>query len=448
MAQHEDLSCALIELCAAADEACAGVGIPASGGDAFWKAATLRLDKTRAFASTLCQRIDGAQLQVLPKIHTPQNGLTLRSLTLNLALCPGREVHPKWFLAPVSLAPHGLNLLVVPWPPVVKPSCFTPADPPHNGLLNMPEHFSFFAYKPVCSDEDAERQVMALYESARDSLGRVDGVVLPEAALGEDTCDRLRRWLAERNVMLICGVGAPPTVTPGHGRNEVHFGLPVSFAKKGIKVSQPKHHRWRLDRRQIVQYGLGGGLDPTRFWWEQIPVADRDLVFIAMGPWLTLCALVCEDLARQDPVYELVRAVGPTLVIALLMDGPQLAARWPGRYATVLADDPGCSVLTLTSAGMAALSRPSSGPNRSDVIALWKDGRSGESVELELPRGAGGLVLSLTREMVAEWSADGRSDAERTGYLTLSGVHPVFIPLSKAEPPPPRAGLASREPVK
>jgi hypothetical protein len=46
------------------------------------------------------------------------------------------------------------------------------------------------------------------------------------------------------------------------------------------------------------------------------------------------------------------------LLIALLMDGPQLKSRWSGRYAGVLAEDPGSSVLTLTSLGMALRSRP------------------------------------------------------------------------------------------
>ena len=48
----------------------------------------------------------------------------------------------------------------------------------------------------------------------------------------------------------------------------------------------------------------------------------------------------------------MLRAVGPNLIIALLADGPQIASRWPGRYAAAFADDPGSSVLTLTSAGM------------------------------------------------------------------------------------------------
>jgi 5-methylcytosine-specific restriction enzyme A len=56
------------------------------------------------------------------------------------------------------------------------------------------------------------------------------------------------------------------------------------------------------------------------------------------------------------------RSVGPNLVVALLMDGPQLTARWPARYASVLADDPGSSVLTLTSLGMCLRSRSTTAP--------------------------------------------------------------------------------------
>jgi hypothetical protein len=42
------------------------------------------------------------------------------------------------------------------------------------------------------------------------------------------------------------------------------------------------------------------------------------------------------------------------MVVALLLDGPQLASRWTARYASMLLDDPGSAVLTLTSYGMVA----------------------------------------------------------------------------------------------
>ncbi len=58
-----------------------------------------------------------------------------------------------------------------------------------------------------------------------------------------------------------------------------------------------------------------------------------------------LTAMVGENPARVDPCQELIRSIGPNLIVALLMDGPKLSTRWPARYTTVSAEDPGCSVL-------------------------------------------------------------------------------------------------------
>src|SRR5208337_4302524 len=138
----------------------------------------------------------------------------------------------------------------------------------------------------------------------------------------------------------------------------------------------------------------GSTLHPGANWWEDIRVADRRLMLVTLKPWLTLCVLLCEDLARPDPLGDVIRSVGPNLVISLLMDGPQLSNRWPGRYAPTLADDPGCSVLTMTSLGMSDLSKAPAGvQSRSDCIALWKDARTGTAKEITLPAGADALVL-------------------------------------------------------
>jgi hypothetical protein len=208
--------------------------------------------------------------------------------------------------------------------------------------------------------------------------------------------------------------------------NRIALDLPLyhSPATGFIPVRQSKHHRWCLDKSQIVQYGLGAALDPMRAWWEHTTVEPRTIAFVAMRRRLTMAALICEDLVRRDPVDDVLRSVGPNLVVALLMDGPQLATRWPARYATVLADDPGSSVLTLTNLGMAALCRPP-GKLVSRSIGLWKDARTHEPIELLLPDQCGGLVLSLAIEQHEEWSADGRTDGGRSGYPILAGVHPV-----------------------
>lgn len=150
---------------------------------------------------------------------------------------------------------------------------------------------------------------------------------------------------------------------------------------------------------------------------------DRRLLFVSL-PALVMSVLICEDLAGPDPVGDLVRAVGPNLVIALLMDGPQLKGRWPERYAMALADDPGSSVLSLTSLGMSELSRPAQGASRSRVIALWKD-HGGTSTELDLPAGCGRIVVSLSFQYEEEWSADGRSDGCEAVFPTLSGVRGI-----------------------
>ena len=87
-------------------------------------------------------------------------------------------------------------------------------------------------------------------------------------------------------------------------------------------------------------------------------VPRRSIQFLELGGGITIVALVCEDLARLDAVADLLRTVGPTLVLTVLLDGPQLASRWTARYASILADDPGSAVLTLTSFGMVERSRP------------------------------------------------------------------------------------------
>jgi hypothetical protein len=190
-------------------------------------------------------------------------------------------------------------------------------------------------------------------------------------------------------------------------------------------LMQDKHHRWLLDGPQIRQYGLENTLDPEIRWWENSIVDPRQLLFFSVGSWLTFCTLICEDLARVDPVSKLIRGIGPNLVFALLMDGPQLQTRWSGKYATVLADDPGSSVLTVSSLGMIKLSQPPEGVLRTRVVALWKDARNGTPRQIELPEDHHGVLLSLGCEWTEEYSADGRGDRNSAAYLTLLETHAI-----------------------
>jgi hypothetical protein len=203
-------------------------------------------------------------------------------------------------------------------------------------------------------------------------------------------------------------------------QNLVYFAVPLPKTNTFVSISQAKHHRWRLDGWQIQRYGLQKILDPTKFWWEHIAVEERRLAIIATTPRLTISALVCEDLARSEPAGELLRAVGPNLVVCLLLDGPQLQNRWSAKYATALADDPGSSVLTLTSLGMAQLGKK---PSRS--VALWKDGQDGQAREISLPAKDEAAILEIDIATVEEFTADERSDKGAAGIpkLRKNGLH-------------------------
>lgn len=422
LARRGSLCETLLQLSAAADEASAGVGLPSaiSGYDYFeWEAYHL-LAPRNSGGSTLCQAVHPSRIRVLPKLHSPQSGLTIRSLSHHLALCPSVEVKPYWHYLPRNPEGHSVNLLVLPWPEATRPAEFRPSDPPPGSPVAMVERYGFFTYDPGWWGQSITTRLRRVMDRAEEVTGSVDGVLFPELSLSARQYQAASREVRRRDAFLIAGVGEP-------GRNYLRFEVPLVFRNVQSSLEQSKHHRWRLDKSQIIQYGLGGTLDPEIFWWELMALESRRLHFVAMRPWLTVTALICEDLARQDPAAELVRAVGPNLVLALLLDAPQLASRWPARYATVLADDPGSSVLTVTSLGMAQLSRPPNVATRPRVIALWKDAKSGAPVEIELPSGAAGVVLSLAVQYLEEWTADGRSDQGTTGYPILAGVHPLYV---------------------
>jgi hypothetical protein len=415
----------VVELLAFADEAADGAGVRfgASGSQReFLREATLRLWESgeSGEGSTLCsEAISGHRLRVLPKLHTPQSGLNLRSLSHHLALCPGGSVTPRWYTAHWALGNRGeaLNLLVLPWPRRVMPADFR-----HSRPGSSSDH-AYFEFAPkVVDPEEIVAEVKALLGRARSEVGPIGGVVLPEAALTREQFEALEGLLLGEGIFLISGVRSPATATLP-GKNYAGFTFPF-VSGLPIQVRQSKHHRWRLDRRQIRQYGLSQ-LHPDLFWWEDIKIPPRELQFVVLGEWGTICVLICEDLARQEPVSEMLRAVGPNLVVALLQDGPQLSMRWPARYATVLSDDPGCSVLSVTSLGMAQLSRAEDGSSGSRVIALWKDDKDGRSVPVTLSAGAEAVVLTLARERKPEWTADGRPGPDRAYYPTLMGYHCV-----------------------
>lgn len=406
---------ALLTLHAVADEACAGLAVAGRpmSGSSFEARAWEMLERHGSLSHLTPTRV-----RIVPKTHFAARGITIRSLSRYLALCY-EAVEVRWRRvepAPptdTSTGRQGYNVLLLPWPLSVSAHDFRPVPSP---LPNMdPGVFGFFEFAPRPALDVA--RVRSLLDAAGEQVAAVDAVVLPEAAVEPAEVAALESALAQGGATsLITGVRERPT-TGVFGRNYVHVG--VRTAAGWQRHQQDKHHRWCLDDSQIRQYHLTRALDPRKLWWEAIDIPERTLHVMNVGG-VTAAPLVCEDLARLDEVADLVRRIGPTLVVAVLLDGPQLTTRWPCRYAGVLGDEPGSAVLTVTALGMAARSRPP-GMRPSRVVALWNDG-TGDLRELALRRGADAILLTLAAENRTAWTADGRRH-EDVPSLALAGVH-------------------------
>ena len=151
-------------------------------------------------------------------------------------------------------------------------------------------------------------------------------------------------------------------------------------------------------------------------------MASRSLDFYVFRDGSCFSTLICEDLARMDPCQPILRSIGPNIVFALLMDGPQLKDRWPGRYAMSLADDPGSSVLSLTS--KALMRRSSHMFNTPETIALWRD-PYGETIELVTPVNSHALLLNLARSTNEDNTLDGRREKKKSYSWRICGSQPL-----------------------
>lgn len=136
---------ALVMLIAFTDEACSGCGVPSmrvTTHDGFrekdhfeiyvqsmlyYQLRQAEADRsrnlTRITPATLCRIVNPSKASALPKLHTPLNGVTIRSMTHNLALVQGSAVDVHWVETVTDRSAgfedsvgDAINLLVVPWP--------------------------------------------------------------------------------------------------------------------------------------------------------------------------------------------------------------------------------------------------------------------------------------------------------------------------------------------
>ncbi len=411
------LCAAALALHAIADEASAGCagGWSPGPGFAFRARARELLARTGSMA-----RLPADRVSQLPKSRTTSVGITHRSLSrYSCTTTDGIKV--VWNRIPMRRrdsgpVPRHANVLLLPWPLRIREMDFVPV----SGSVHRPERepFGYFTYEP--SEPLDLDLVDRLLDAALEEVDGVDVVVLPEGCLDEQDIEDLESLLARRKVtMLVSGVRPQPTAPDRFPGNAVHTGL--FLGGRWWHYRQNKHHRWFLDAGQIEAYNIAGSLHPSVRWWEAMEIPERCVHFLELGGGITVAAVVCEDLARLDGVADLLRSVGPTLIVTLLLDGPQLASRWTARYAGVLADDPGSDVLTLTSLGMAIRSQPRGMPP-SRVIAMWKDPVRGLR-EIPLEACAQGVLLKAVLGRTARHAADGRLPVDDATDFYVAGVH-------------------------
>ena len=437
---------ALLTLHAIADEACAGLFVALDRSDGEGCIYRARGRELLARTGSLA-RMHSHFVRVLPKIRTPPTGRASFS-RYACVYRPGLET--RWHKLPARhrgtdpQAEHA-ELLLLPWPLRVRESDFRAVEGSVQRLAKEPFGFFEFAPEERLDLDLVDRMLLA----AREEVGSVDVVLLPESAVEESELDALEALLDRHGVSYLqAGVRRRSRRPGGLGSNQMHIGVNPRLEKGGpfpsspcgqwFHIRQDKHHRWSLDERQIYQYHLGGALHPHIRWWEAIDVPRRSVQVVEVGEGITIVSLVCEDLAQNDDVAEVIRSIGPTIVSTALLDGPQLTSRWSARYASVLADDPGSAVMTLTSFGMAQRSRPA-GHDSSPVIALWKDPARGTR-EISLEPGAQGVLLTVCGARATRRSADGRWPVESGTHYFDVAVHQIRASDARSESPNSRSG--------
>jgi hypothetical protein len=434
---------AAIELLAISDETSVGIGLDSSEVTSIFSEVYSvmyvdahtpgKIDST--ILNTVCIGVSPDVACVQPKTVTSQVGCSLNSLSHHLALLPARtKVKTYWsILAASGVASNApLNLLLIPFPYRIDGDAFVPGDQiDDEGGGEWGSRSSHFTVNQSWlpkhrSDQKIAKFIKDLIVQAQKQVGIVHGVVLPELALNKEIAKKVANRLRGTVGLEVFITGILSANESGCSRNEAYTCVFLPEEKQFLEFNQSKHHRWKLDEHQIKKYHLGHVLNPDHKWWENIDICERKVIFTVFRQGASMAVLVCEDLARVDPVQPVLRAIGPNLVIALLMDGPQKEARWSGRYATSLADDPGSSVLTFTSVGMINRSLYPSDTGLNKAVALWKDPKGGIR-ELTLKSGDLGLVLNLNCRSEENWTLDGRSDSKQTQLLSIGGIYPVAL---------------------
>ena len=390
--------------------------------------------------------IDTNKACVMPKSRTASIGCTMRTLSHNLALLPPTYTASCFWHRSLAVAERNVrpvNILLVPYPYTMSASSFQPRE---NAKSYDPNNSRWGTFKleqqwlKNDTDNRIASVVMDLLNEASKIGVEIDGIVFPEYALSWNSYRRIVETLqstasdpqevAKAVKFLIAGcseIKERDVLIRGNFVNTSFFydDEQHSDKKAAITYTQGKHHRWCLTGSQIQNYDLDAVLDCHTNWWEGLRLARREVGSFVFRERSTFSTLICEDLARNDPIHPILQSMGPNIVFVLLMDGPQLPTRWAPRCATGLSEDPGSAVLTFTS--RALMHRQNNKPNSrfeaNWTIALWKDETQREiPIVCEPPNDAS--IITLSADRAREITIDGRpnSDAwswKMTGYRNI-----------------------------
>lgn len=378
----------------------------------------LGASETRLFKNpfaSMCHVADPDVICVQPKalISTVGGGARVFSHYL-AALRPRGIVKTQW--ASATLPSHsdeaskGLNLLLVPIPFKLRAENFRPYGKTPQGTPGFASSWRTFKVRQSWLNEyDPATEILKLIKKSRALGHEIHGIVLPELALNTVTYERLAELIGEKTTVefIVSGCSKDCYGVDGNYVWCSRYKRNTKPSKKQYSIDfiQSKHHRWKMDGKQVKTYKLDKYLKTGFDWWEHINVGGRELNFAPFRSSSVFATLVCEDLARSEPCHEILRSVGPNLLFALLMDGPQIEPRWPARYASYLSEDPGIAVLTMTSKGLIELSNPD---DTIHSIAHFRDA-NGNKCDISCPDESDAVLLRLHPEPKTISSIDGRS---------------------------------------
>lgn len=316
-----DLTQHLIRMALIADEASAGIGVDWDNGideagepvESTFLILAEQVKVNRGLR-TFGWEVSPQVVCVLGKQHTPQVGATFRSLSHHLALYLPNDIRAQWY-GPYKQwqgsrdSSARLNLLLLPWPEEIQSADFSEvlntARPARrqrkDSDVEPPGYFSFKPKDFPTPKKFGEALVRALAR-AREHANQIDAVIFPEAVLALEHYKVAEQIAVEQHVILICGVrGVAPeeerdvnlcVIQPAGAvlreEDDSDQAKRQLFVEE-LRLMQAKHHRWCLNREQLVTYQLAGQLSISRNWGKHC-IARAGVAFPHIEPTYLECA--------------------------------------------------------------------------------------------------------------------------------------------------------------